>query len=135
MAILVVSCKDLLRLSRNAHALSAVHDPLRLRLPTLTAQTNQRWQDRLEAYRTDCGCGFGAICGILAAIVGIAAWFPFRSLTFATVLSAVLRAGGATLMFALAGKLLGLKVAAWRFRRACTRLCLVVMSSTNHSST
>jgi hypothetical protein len=121
---------DLLALMRPQSLLHPFRKPpVLLAIPQVPADENAAWADRLEYLRQECGC--------TAAVIGLGV---FTLASFACVLAAALQTNpgiepdyqvilfnaawlvAGVILSALFGKLVGLTLAALRFRRTCRAL-------------
>ena len=121
---------DLLQLMRSESALHPFRKPpIRLDIPTLNRAEAAAWQLRLEELRQHCGCTSGAVflgaflLANLAYVLGSAVrpGFSLPATTKDLWLTGIIFLAG-LIISALFGKLLGLSVSAFRFRRTCRAL-------------
>lgn len=98
------------------------HEPLSLRIASLSVFESRKWQDRLNAHIRECGCGTGAS---LALVVGFSVFLlSLRLSPVTTVLVgwSVLWAFLAAFFFGLVGKVAGLAIAKTRLKKDCRQL-------------
>ena len=124
MHFVVSSRADLRALLGNprATALFARHT-VELRLAQLPEGERARLETELNAYQDACGCGEGGVFTVVAIVLVVAlrAAAP-HPLALGSLLVTALLVVAAALPAGFAGKLAGLALAKYRFRRACARL-------------
>jgi hypothetical protein len=137
MMIIVRTEADLQALMRPQSVIHPFRKPeFRLALMHLRTDENAAWQDRLESFRTRCGCTAGAIGLLLYVLssviylVGILSGrLPGAALNReSTAWMSVLFFVG-LVASALIGKLLGLSFAAFRFHQTCRTLRVRIMNA------
>jgi hypothetical protein len=128
--LLIRTQADLLALMGQQSLLHSIHRPAAvLDIPQLSADESADWGNRLERLRTACGCtaaviGLGAftLASVLCVLAAALMIPPSSEPDYLTILfSGVLFFAG-MILSTLLGKLVGLSVAATRFRRTCREL-------------
>lgn len=127
MSFVVRTKDDLQQLMEPEGSMHSFRKPrLLIHVPQMADSEARAWEWRLEGMRQDCGCSAGAmgLCVFAVIFVAYALHNSSPSATLppgAFLLDGVIFVAG-LILSAVAGKLIGLWMAAGRFRRTCLQL-------------
>jgi hypothetical protein len=102
---------------------SGSQDALKLAVLAFSPEIREPWLNELARYQRACGCDLGAAGGIVG-LVAASAWqlTHLNQLTFFAFVVGMLEVLGTAIISTVFGKIVGLALARFRFRRATRNL-------------